>query len=273
MKRQNGYFWLPLARRVETSVNPAMVAPMEGAAEGQDVDEKMDEELPVEEQSARVVRKPAEPTPEERSAHESTQLPFLDWCPHCVSWRASDPGHRLTERAEDEPPMVQIDYQFAPEKVNMAVSDEQIVTAGPMATIFMATFCGRGAVAATQCSKGAIAYLAAFLMGQLAAWGLASGALVVKADQETSLTTLLDEIKARRTETLLERTAVESHQSIGAVERMNRELAGLLRTPKAALEARIGAKVGLDHDLISWMIRHSAWLITRFRVRASGHNA
>ena len=169
--------------------------------------------------------------------------------------------------------MVQIDYQFASEKVNMEVSDEQVVAAGPMVTIFMATLCGRGAVAATQCSKGAIANLAAFLMGQPAAWGIASGALVVRADQETSLTTLLDEIKARRTETLVERTAVESHQSIGAVERMNREVAGLLRTHKAALEARIGVKVGLDHDLINWMIRHSAWLITRFRVRASGHTA
>ena len=158
--------------------------------------------------------------------------------------------------------MVQIDYQFASEKVNMEVSDEQVVTAGPMVTMKMATFCGRGAVAATQCSKRAIANLAAFLMGQLAAWGLASGALVVRADQETSLTTLLDEIKARRPETLVERTAVESHQSIGAVERMNREVGGLLRTLKAALEARIGAKMGLDHDLISWMIRHSVWLIT-----------
>ena len=245
MKRQNGHFWLPLARRVEASVNSVMVAPTEGAAKGQDVDEKMDEELPVEARSARVVRKPGEPTPEERSAHESTHLPSRDWCPHCVSCRASDPSHRLTDRAEDEPPMVQIDYQFASEKVNMEVSDEQVVTAGPTVTIFMATFCGSGAVAATQCSKGAIAYLAAFLIGQLAAWGLASGALVVSSDQETSLTTLLDEIKARRPETLVERTAVDSHQWIGAVERMNREVAGLLRTVKAALEARIGAKVGL----------------------------
>ena len=208
-----------------------------------------------------MVRKPGGPTPEERSAPESTHLPFRDWCPHCVSCRASDPGHRLTDRAEDEPPMVQIDYEFVLEKVNMEVSDEQVVTAGPMVTIFMATFCG---------SRW---HLAAFLMGQLAAWGLAYGVLVVRADQETSLTTLLDEIKARRPETLVEHTAVESHQSIGAVERMNREVAGLLRRLKAALEARIGAKVGLDHDLISWMIRHSAWLITRFRVRASGHTA
>ena len=57
--------------------------------------------------------------------------------------------------------------------------------------------CGRGAVAAALRSKGDIAHLAAFLMGQVPAWGLASGALVLTADQETSLTTLLDEIKAR----------------------------------------------------------------------------
>ena len=69
-KRQNGHCWLPLARRIETSVNLVMVAPTEGEGEEQDVDEKMDEELPVEEWSERVVRKPVEPTPEQRSAHE-----------------------------------------------------------------------------------------------------------------------------------------------------------------------------------------------------------
>ena len=41
-KRQNGHFWLALARRIETSVNPVMVVPVEGAAEEQDVDEKED---------------------------------------------------------------------------------------------------------------------------------------------------------------------------------------------------------------------------------------
>ena len=222
---------------------------MEGAAEGHNVDEKMDEELPVEELSARVVR-----------THTRGAV-SRDWCPHCLSWRASDPAHQLTERAEGEPPMVQIDYQFASEKVNMKVSAEQVLTAGKVVTIFMANFCGRSAVAA------------AFLMGQLAAWGLGTGALVVRADQGTSLTTLLDEIKARRAETLVERTAVESHQSIGAVEHMNREVAGPLRTLKAALDAGISSKVALDHDLISWMTRHLSWLITRFRVRASDHTA
>ena len=258
-KRKIGHFWLPLVRRIETSVNLVMVAPMEGAAEEQDIDEKMDEELPVEERSAGVVRKPGE----EFFVHEGTHLPFRDWCPPCVSCSPSDPAHRLTERAEGEPPMVQIDRQFASEKTNMEVSAKQVVTAGPMVTIFMATCCGRGAVAATQCSKGAIANLAAFFTDQLAAWSVGSGTLVLRADQETSHTPLLDEIKARRAETLVERTAVESHQPIGAVERMNREVAGLPRTLKATLDARISGKVALDHDLIRWMF-------TRFRVVWSG---
>ena len=79
-----------------------------------------------------------------------------------------------------------------------------------------------------------------------------------RADQETNLTTLLDEVKARRAETL---------------ERMSREVAGPLRALKAALGARLAGKVKPDHYLLSWMIRHAAWFITSFTVRVSGHTA
>ena len=100
MKRQNGHFWRPLARRVETSVSLVMVAPPEGAAEGQDVDEKMDEELPIEERSARVVQKPGEPTPEEQwSAHEGTHLPFRATGVHTAS-RAERPTWLTGPRRE-----------------------------------------------------------------------------------------------------------------------------------------------------------------------------
>ena len=254
-------------------MNPVMVAPMEGAAEGQDVDEWMDEELPVEELSARVVRKPGEPMPEEPSPQPTRKRTCRSatWCLHCVSCRASDPAHGLTERAEGDPPMVQIDHQFASERTRREITAEQVVTAEPMVAIFMATLerslplrSARRALSPTWQRSSWVS---------LRPGGLGSGTLVLRADQETGLTTLLDETKAWRAETLVERTAVESHQSFGAVERTNREEAGLLRTLKAGLEARISGKVALDHDLISWLIRHSAWLITRFRVRASGHTA
>ena len=60
--------------------------------------------------------------------------------------------------------MVQIDQQVASETVKMEIGAEQVITAGLMVITYMATFCGRGAVAATQCSKDAIAYLAVFFM-------------------------------------------------------------------------------------------------------------
>ena len=57
-------------------MNRVMVALTEGAAEEQDVDEKMDEKQAVEQRSAGVVRKPFQPTPEERPPHEGRACRF-----------------------------------------------------------------------------------------------------------------------------------------------------------------------------------------------------
>ena len=82
----------------------------------------------------------------------------------------------------------------------------------------------RPSVTATQCLKGAIAYLAALFMGQLAESRFRSfGA-------ESRPQSRLRGSRQGGPEPLVERTAVESHQSIGAAERMNREVVGLRRT-------------------------------------------
>ena len=88
-----------------------------GAAEGQDVDEKMGRGVARERSGllkwcgslAKPHKRSHQPT-RERTCRSATSVP------HCISCRASDPAHRLTERAEGEPPMVQVDYQFASEK-------------------------------------------------------------------------------------------------------------------------------------------------------------
>ena len=81
----------------------------------------------------------------ERSCRSSTGVPTA----LCVEGRTLLSGTER-ESAEGDLWMVQIDYQFASEKTNMEISAEQVVTIGPMDTIFMATFCGRSAVAAMQ---------------------------------------------------------------------------------------------------------------------------
>ena len=80
-------------------------------------------------------------------------------------------------------------------------------------------------MAATCCSKSAATYLVTFVLAALAQWGRTSGKLVLRADPEVALSVILDELKARRgdAETLVERSAVGSHQSVGTVERANRE--------------------------------------------------
>ena len=71
-------------------------------AEIQTEDEETDPVAP-EEAPARVTRNPADPTPEERSRHDLTHLPYRPWCPICVEARAvEDPHYRLTEEERSQ---------------------------------------------------------------------------------------------------------------------------------------------------------------------------
>ena len=61
--------------------------------------------------------------------------------------------------------------------------------------------------------------------------------------------------------------------SMGAVERMNQTLAGQIRTLRLVLQARLGQRLPATSPVMPWVVRHAAWLITRFVVRLSGHTA
>ena len=64
-----------------------------------------------------------------------------------------------------------------------------------------------------------------------------------------------------------------SHASMGAVERMNQTLAGQIRTLWLVLQARLAQRLPATSPVMPWVVRHAAWLITRFVVRPSGHTA
>ena len=108
----------------------------------------MDEELPVEERSARAVRKSGEPTPMERSAHEGTQLPFP---------RAERPTQRLTERERESGGRTAGGADRPPVRFGEDEHGDQRRTGRHSWGRRSPSSWG---VAATQCSKGAIAYLA-----------------------------------------------------------------------------------------------------------------
>ena len=55
-----------------------------------------------------------------------------------------------------------------------------------------------------------------------------------------------------------------SHQSQGPVEACIQVYCGMFVANKLALEAGIGCRLLLKHSAVAWLVRHVAWLITRY---------
>ena len=126
-------------------------------------------------------------------------------------------------------------------------------------------------MAAALTVKAASETLVRFFLAMLDAWGRTDVKVLLRSDQEVTLTLILREVQARRQQrTLVERSPVESHATMVAMERANRTMGEMLRTMKHATETRVGGRLETDHPLISWMIRHCCWVFSRYHVRADG---
>ena len=90
--------------------------------------------------------------------------------------------------------------------------------------------CPTGSVACTGLpSKECSPYLIEFLLIHIEEWGYIE--IVVQADQEPAMNTILSELKRRRVHcTLLRRAPRYSHQSMGHAEQANAALEALVRT-------------------------------------------
>ena len=66
--------------------------------------DRMDEDGDKEEAQEPITRRaPRGPTKEEKEKHEATQLPFREWCQHCVRGRGRNKPHKKkTEEEEKE---------------------------------------------------------------------------------------------------------------------------------------------------------------------------
>ena len=96
--------------------------------------------------------------------------------------------------------------------------------------------------------------------------------IIVKTDQEASVVELLTEIARRRADigTSLENSKVGDSSSNGKVERAIRDVGNMVRTLKSALSESLSMTMSLDLNIVSWIVRHVAYFITRCRVRSCG---
>ena len=64
-----------------------------------------------------------------------------------------------------------------------------------------------------------------------------------------------------------------SSQSSGSIERFHRTLAGHIRTLRTQVQQNYNTRLPTTHPIMAWAVRHSAYLINRFLIRADGYTS
>ena len=174
----------------------------------------------------REVPEPHLPDPADQRAHIlQGHLPHASWCTVCVKSRARDDPHEhkpLALKLSNEvgaPPLIEMDYTFVEQLkiLNLTWTNESISAAIVVA------------------SKGPERYPVAWVMKRVQKWGLKS--IRIRTDAENSIMALAKAVAASYPEkVLLEVAPVQSHQSMGQVERAHRLLQEQLRVNRFELE-------------------------------------
>ena len=216
-----------------------------------------DEGLP-----ARAPPVPRAPSEEEARRHALTHWPYRSWCEACVRARGKDQPHRRVDRIGDETATVQMDYLFlsaargAETQPVLVLEDTR---SGALATIAVE-------------AKGLASYPVEAVTHVLSAWGLTRANL--QPDNEAAILALARAVQLRLSaggvEVTLRPGPAHSSATAGAAERANQECEGLVRTFCLDLERKLSLKIVAGAALLTWIVRHTGWVYTRFAPQVDG---
>jgi hypothetical protein len=205
---------------------------------------------------------PYTPSDQERLEHAATHIPFRVWCRHCCDGKARDWPHKRDYGPPPEIPMVAMDFLF----LNTDIDDEVLTV------LSLKEKPGQAVGATALPDKSASEFAVAAVAGYLDFWGLND--VTLKCDQEPSMKKIVDVLKEKRTHrTLVELSPKYSHQSNGVIESAHYHLEAQIRTLKSDFEQKTGVLITAKSMMTPWLVRHAAWLITRFSIGADGVTA
>ncbi|CAJ1369087.1 unnamed protein product, partial [Effrenium voratum] len=174
----------------------------------------------------------AEAPPAPTAAERATHLPFQPWCELCVAGKSKEDPHRRRANADigvEKTPVIQIDYL------------------------------GRKGLEHGQ-----------YVLNNLTLWlnNLGHDKAVVQHDAENTIGAVAKAWQRHVGAAKLKIRAapVRSHQSQGSVESANGFVAGQIRTLWADVQERY-PELEPTHNVMPWLVKHAAWLISRYHVR------
>ena len=205
----------------------------------------------------KVARTPGEPSLAERERHAATHLPFRSWCEACVRGRGRCSPRRRLPADDTKKPVVQIDYMypFGNEGLPcLSVVDRQS---------------GFGTSLCVRSKGGTDPYAVAALAQMILELGYDD--FVLQADQEPALVDLAKmALNKSGKKGALRLTPRGSSESNGKVERFHQATQGMSRSLVAQTEMSYDIKVGPDHFLAPWLVRHASFVNSRFLVHDNG---
>ena len=174
------------------------------------------------------------------------------------------PHFSREERDSESIPVVQLDYAFLHDTGN---KDAKVT----FLTMIDTT---SGAMVATAVQKkGHDKFVERYLLKGLESFGVTSE-MVLQTDKETGPIDVAKHVAAeRKASTIIRQTPKKSSQSNAHVERAHQTVEGMVRTMKEVIEDKAKIKLSANEDITAWMIRHAAFLQTRFSVGKDGKTA
>ena len=208
-------------------------------------------------------RVPPEPSQAEKDIHDLVHIPYKDWCPLCVSFKARQDRHPPRDHATSSNSVVSFDFGYASRK-----GDEDKLT------VLFAHDRFTGAMIGIPTPAKGGKYMP-YLGTELARFVVSTGhnPVTLRCDNEPSTLALLDTVRkalrAVNVHTNVETSAPHDHQANGAAEvtvQVIRQQAALLLRQ---LEIGGGSEeflFGSHHPMFAWSMLHASWLHNRFMI-------
>ena len=195
----------------------------------------------------------SEPSARQVAEHDMTGHPvYRSWCRHCVASKGR--AHAHSSREEGELPGIGIDYGF------FGRDTEDVLPILCVKCRNNTTGC-LGATVVDR--KGASDYASSFLTAFIKS---------LRSDNERSLLSLIERVTSNLTgvELVLMTSPEGDHQANDLAEVGVREIKAQTKILRSQLEQRLGSRIDEKDPLMSWIPRHAANFVSRYRIMDHG---
>ena len=207
---------------------------------------------------------------EEKEEHELTHCPYRSWCKYCVEGRSHKMGHKQKggeDQSSEEVPRISMDYFYLSQKDEKAKEFPMLVAVDESTGEKFARATGRNGVEGQD-------WMIKEFSEELKTWGHTGGAggkIILKCDGEASLKAYRNAVaKYHGGVVIPEQPAKGESQSNGAAEAAGKLVREFLRVLKQQMEDKADMKINGDEDIVQWMVRWAAMLVSRYLVGKDG---